>query len=47
MRTNDGLYMFVHGYRDVIVVEYHGFARNVDGGQVDKAWQRRLDRTFA
>jgi uncharacterized protein YndB with AHSA1/START domain len=47
VRTNDGLYMFVHGYRDVTVVEYHGFAPNVDGVQLDKAWQYWLDRTFA
>ena len=27
--------------------EYHGFAPNVDGGQLDKEWQHWLDRTFA
>lgn len=47
VRTDDGIYMFIHGYRDGIVVEYHGFATDVDGAQIDKAWAYWLDRTFA
>ena len=47
VRTNDGIYMFIHGYKDTLAVEYHGFASDVDGAQFDKAWQYWLERTFA
>lgn len=47
VRTDDGFYMFIHGYRDGLVVEYHGFDDKVDGVRLDKAWQQWLDRTFA
>jgi uncharacterized protein YndB with AHSA1/START domain len=47
VRTDDGIYMFVHGYRDAPIVEYHCFAPDVDAEQVDKAWEYWLDRSFA
>lgn len=47
VRTDEGIYMFVHGYRDAVVVEYHCFAPDVDGDQVEKAWEYWLDRSFA
>jgi uncharacterized protein YndB with AHSA1/START domain len=47
VRTDEGIYMFVHGYRDAVVVEYHCFAPDVDGTQLDKAWEYWLDRSFA
>jgi hypothetical protein len=47
VRTDDGIYMFVHGYRDAPIVEYHCFAPDVDGDQLDKAWEYWLDRSFA
>lgn len=47
VRTDDGIHLFIHGYRDTVTVEYHGFAPDVDGDEVEKAWQYWLDRSFA
>jgi uncharacterized protein YndB with AHSA1/START domain len=47
VRTDEGIYMFVHGYRDAPIVEYHCFASDVDRDQLDKAWEYWLDRSFA
>jgi len=47
VRTDDGSYIFMHGLRDAIVVQYHGFDTSVDAERLDKAWQQWLDRTFA
>ncbi len=47
VRTDEGMHLFIHGYRDTVIVEYHGFAPDVDGAEVEKAWQYWLDRSFA
>ena len=46
VRTDDGCYIFIHGYQDALVVQYHGFDPGVDAERLDKAWQQWLDRTF-
>jgi uncharacterized protein YndB with AHSA1/START domain len=46
VRTGDGIYMLIHGYRDVVVVEYHDFTLGADGAATDRAWQGWLARSF-
>jgi len=46
-RTADGLYTLMHGYRDAVVVEYHGFSDDVDREGIERAWQAWLARAFA
>jgi uncharacterized protein YndB with AHSA1/START domain len=46
VRTDDSIYMFVHGYSDSVVVEYHGFAPEIDAEETEKAWQYWLDKSF-
>lgn len=47
VRTDDGMYTFIHGYQDGTVVEYHGFADDVDEKEIERAWQSWLERSFA
>jgi hypothetical protein len=47
VRTGDGLYTFMHGYRDTVVVEYHGFSDGVDEKEIERAWQSWLSRLAA
>ncbi|MCW2885895.1 MAG: hypothetical protein QOE54_2568 [Streptosporangiaceae bacterium] len=47
VRTGDGLYTFMHGYRDTVVVEYHGFSDDVDEKEIERAWQSWLSRLAA
>jgi uncharacterized protein YndB with AHSA1/START domain len=46
VRTADGLYMFIHGYRDAVVVEYHDFTEGVDGPATERAWRNWLSKSF-
>jgi uncharacterized protein YndB with AHSA1/START domain len=47
VRTNDGLYTFIHGYQHAVVVEYHSFAGDADQQQTEQAWQAWLTKSFA
>lgn len=39
VRTGDGVYTLMHGYRDTVVVDYHGFSTNVDASTIERAWR--------
>ncbi|MFB9252992.1 SRPBCC domain-containing protein [Sphaerisporangium melleum] len=45
--TADALYMFMHGYRDTVVVEQHGFGGGVDLATAEDAWKTWLAQAFA
>ncbi|WP_248963240.1 SRPBCC family protein [Sphaerisporangium perillae] len=45
--TADALYMFMHGYRDTVVVEQHGFTAGADGRAAEEAWKSWLAQAFA
>ncbi|MFC4590200.1 SRPBCC family protein [Sphaerisporangium corydalis] len=45
--TDDALYMFMHGYRDTVVVEQHSFIPGVDAEATDNAWKSWLATAFA
>jgi uncharacterized protein YndB with AHSA1/START domain len=47
VRTATGLYRFMHGYRDTVVVELHDFSDDVDAERTEQAWQAWLTRSFA
>lgn len=47
VRTADGLYRFMQGYQDTVVVEHHNFADGVDGERIGRAWESWIARTFA
>lgn len=47
VRTADGMYAFMHGYGDTVVVEHHSFAEDVNGPQIEKAWQSWIAAHFA
>jgi hypothetical protein len=42
VRAGDGMYTLMHGYRDTLVVEYHGFSGGVDASAIERAWQAWL-----
>jgi uncharacterized protein YndB with AHSA1/START domain len=50
VRTANGLYSLIHGYRDTVVVQYHGFsggsAEPVDDKAIESAWQGWLATAF-
>jgi uncharacterized protein YndB with AHSA1/START domain len=46
-RTDTGLYMLLHGYQDTVVVEHHAYTDDVDGEQLQNAWQGWLNSAFA
>jgi uncharacterized protein YndB with AHSA1/START domain len=46
VRTADGLYAFIHGYKDAVVAEYHNFSEAVDEKDIERAWQAWLGETF-
>ncbi|HEY7486034.1 MAG TPA: SRPBCC domain-containing protein [Streptosporangiaceae bacterium] len=46
VRTDDGLYAVIHGFRDGVVVEYHGFAADADEKELERAWHAWLARAF-
>lgn len=43
VRTDDSLYMFVHGYRDAVVVQRHAFTDDVDEKETEHAWHSWLN----
>jgi uncharacterized protein YndB with AHSA1/START domain len=47
VRTADGLYALIHGYRDAVVAEYHNFSAAVEEKDIERAWQAWLTQTFA
>jgi uncharacterized protein YndB with AHSA1/START domain len=49
VRSDDGLYMLIHGYRDMVVAEHHGFAADaVTNAEANEgAWQAWLGSAFA
>jgi uncharacterized protein YndB with AHSA1/START domain len=47
VRTDDGLYLLMHGYQDTIVVEYHGYAGEQGDEELQGAWQSWLSKAFA
>lgn len=47
VRTADGMYTFMHGYADTVVVEHHNFAEDVDGPRIEKGWQSWIAARFA
>ncbi|GLW98156.1 SRPBCC domain-containing protein [Microtetraspora sp. NBRC 16547] len=46
VRTDEGIYMFIHGHEGAVVVEQHDFSGSVDGKELDAAWQAWLTRSF-
>ena len=46
VRTDDGLYRFIHGLGGTVVVGHHIFS-NVDQRSTEQAWQAWVDRAFA
>ncbi|GAA0371321.1 SRPBCC domain-containing protein [Microbispora corallina] len=47
VRVDDGLYTFVHGYQDTVLVEHHNFAKDADHEGIERAWRSWLDRSFS
>lgn len=47
VRTDSGLYVFLHGFRDTVVVEYHHYANDDSHKQTEAAMQSWLERSFA
>jgi uncharacterized protein YndB with AHSA1/START domain len=47
VRTDNGMYSLIHGYRDTIVVQYHDFSGNPDRTAVEAAWQAWLQGAAA
>jgi uncharacterized protein YndB with AHSA1/START domain len=48
VRTSDSIYRFIHGYRNVVVVEHHCFAGDeTDRKLSEDAWQGWLSTEFA
>ena len=46
VRTDDGLYRFIHGLGGTVVLGHHIFA-DVDQQETERAWQGWVDRAFA
>jgi uncharacterized protein YndB with AHSA1/START domain len=47
VRTNDGLYRFIHGFDGSVVIGHHVFSGDIDQHEAEQAWQSWLTRTFA
>ncbi|HEX3650609.1 MAG TPA: SRPBCC domain-containing protein [Pseudonocardiaceae bacterium] len=47
VRTADGMYVLMNGYRHGVFVEYHGFGKADDEQQAFSAWQSWLATAFA
>jgi uncharacterized protein YndB with AHSA1/START domain len=47
VRTDDGLYTFMHGFQDGTVVEHHNFSKDVDSKQIEQSWQSWIERSLA
>jgi uncharacterized protein YndB with AHSA1/START domain len=46
VRTDDGLYRFIHGFGGAVVLGHHIFS-NVDAHATEQAWQAWVDHAFA
>jgi uncharacterized protein YndB with AHSA1/START domain len=46
VRTEDGLYRFIHGYEGTVVLGHHIFAEGANGPDPEKAWQSWLAGLF-
>jgi uncharacterized protein YndB with AHSA1/START domain len=46
VRTAEGMYMFVEG-QGMLVVEHHSYSDDVDGKEIESAWQSWMATTFA
>jgi hypothetical protein len=42
VRTPHGIHLLVKGYRDTLVVGYHGFSDDEDEKEIESAWQSWL-----
>ena len=47
VRTDEGLYLLMHGYMNTIVVEYHGYSGEQGDDELQGAWQTWLAKAFA
>ncbi|MGW4639082.1 SRPBCC family protein [Sphaerisporangium sp. NPDC004334] len=47
VRTGEGLYRFIRGQQDTVVVAHHIFTDKIDPRKVEQAWQDWLDKLFA
>jgi uncharacterized protein YndB with AHSA1/START domain len=47
VRTEDGLYLFMHGYQNTVVVQYHGYSGAQGDEELQGAWQSWLAKAFA
>jgi uncharacterized protein YndB with AHSA1/START domain len=47
VRTEDGLYRFIHGFDSSVVVGHHVFSGDLDQKEAEQAWQSWLTRTFS
>jgi uncharacterized protein YndB with AHSA1/START domain len=50
IRTDDALYMFMHGHMDMVFIEQHSFADTVAGADEQEtaaAWQKWAETSFA
>ncbi len=47
VRTDEGLYLLMHGYRDTVVVQYHGYSGDQSDAELQDAWQSWLGKAFA
>lgn len=47
VRTDNGLYMFIHGFMDTVVADYHHYAADDSQKQTEAELQSWLERSFA
>jgi uncharacterized protein YndB with AHSA1/START domain len=47
VRTDDGLYVLLHGYQNTVVAEQHDYTGATDSSEAESAWQTWLTRSFA
>ncbi len=46
VRTDDGIYMLIHGHMDTVVVEHHRYTTDASQKETEAAWQGWLERSF-
>jgi len=47
VRTDDGVYVFLHGFMDTVVVEHHHYAKDDSHKPTEAALQSWLERSFS
>jgi uncharacterized protein YndB with AHSA1/START domain len=47
VRTPDGMYVLMHGYRHGVFVSYHSYDKVTDEQEIESAWQSWLTTAFA